>query len=74
MEQIQSCLSVESNELEKIALRRSVAGRHDWTLLAGKTAAIMASLLGADFEQKVREVSRDLADETSASAMPLESA
>jgi len=50
---IESGLSGEALAVERVAERRAISREHDWSALAGRTAAIMASFLGGNLHERV---------------------
>ncbi len=52
---IQSSLTDEARSERSVSSRQAVAAKHDWRLLASRTAGIMASVLGDEVRQRVPE-------------------
>jgi phosphatidylinositol alpha-1,6-mannosyltransferase len=50
---IKSSLTEEAHSDERVSFRRAIAAQHDWSILAAKTAGIMASALGGDVSKRV---------------------
>jgi len=52
---IQAGLSEGAQSGARASARQAVAARHDWSLLAGKTANVIASVLGEDVARRVQD-------------------